>query len=290
MREYVIYTDSCADFGNDLAQELGVQYRPLTFHLDGKDYANWFDGREIGFSDFYNKLRDGGSSSTSQVNTNEFTEGFESILKSGKDVLYLGFSSGLSGTVNSGRLAAEELALQYPEAKIIVVDTLCASLGQGLLVWHAMQMQKEGKSIDEVADWAENNKLKLAHWFTVDDLYFLKRGGRLSGAAALLGTMMNIKPVLHVDDEGRLIAMEKVRGRRQSLDKLVEHMEKTAVNPEQQTIFISHGDCLADAEYVAEKIRDRFGVTKFHINFVGPVIGSHSGPGTIALFFFANQR
>lgn len=290
MREYVIYTDSSADFDEKMALELGVEIQPLVFHLDEKNYENWPDGRDMSPADFYAKLRAGGRASTSQVNVSEFSQAFRRVLESGKDLLYLGFSSGLSGTVNSGRLAAEELAAEFPEANIQVVDTLAASLGQGLLIWHAVQLKNQGKSMQEVADWVQENKLKLAHWFTVDDLNFLKRGGRLSGAAALFGTMLSIKPILHVDDEGRLIAMDKVRGRKASLNALVDKMEETAVDPAGQFVFISHGDCLEDAEYVAQEVKRRLGVQKVYINYVGPVIGSHSGPGTMALFYLAAKR
>lgn len=291
MREYVIVTDSCADLGQEMVDELGIHLIPMIFNLDGKEYLNWPDGREISFDDFYNKLRAGGMSSTAQVNTAKFTEVFSEILKQGKDVLYLGFSSGLSGTVHSAQLAAEELAAEHPDAKVLVVDTLCASLGQGLLVWYVVQQQKAGATINEAAKWAEDNKLNLVHWFTVDDLNFLKRGGRLSGAAALFGTMLNIKPVLHVDDEGHLIAMEKVRGRKQSLNALLDHMEKTATQPvADQMVFVSHGGAKEDLDYVVEEAKRRFGVTRVYTNFIGPVIGSHSGPGTIALFFLGSVR
>ncbi|MDL2324156.1 DegV family protein [Ruminococcaceae bacterium OttesenSCG-928-A16] len=290
MKDYVIFTDSCADFDEKMVAELGLQVKPLTFTLKDKEYANWPDGRDIAFPEFYKQLREGGISTTSQVNVADFIESFRPVLAAGKDILYLGFSSGLSGTVNSGKLAAEELRAEFADAKIIVVDTLAASLGQGLLVWHAVQQKNEGQTIDAVAAWVENNKLNMAHWFTVDDLNFLKRGGRVSGAAALFGTMLNIKPILHVDDEGHLIPMEKVRGRKQSLNALVGHMEKTAIDADKQVVFISHGDCLEEAEYVASEVKKRLGVKKVYINYVGPVIGSHSGPGTMALFFLASGR
>ncbi len=290
MREYVVFTDSSADLDAKMVAELKLEFIPLTFTLDGQAYANWPDGREMGFADFYGKLRGGSMSSTSQVNTSEFVTAFRPFVAEGKDVLYLGFSSGLSGTVNSARLAADELMAEFPESKVLVVDTLAASLGQGLLVYLAMQQVAAGKSVEEVAKWTEDNKLNLAHWFTVDDLKFLKRGGRVSAASAFLGSMLNIKPVLHVDNEGHLIPMAKVRGRKHSLDALVDRMEKTAVNPAGQTVFISHGDAQADAEYVAEQVKSRLGVQETHINFIGPVIGSHAGPGTIALFFVGTER
>lgn len=290
MSEYILFTDSSADFAEQKVAELGIEVLPLSFKLEEKIYRNWPDNREIHPEEFYKSLRAGSMSSTSQVNTAEFVDAFRPFVEAGKDILYLGFSSGLSGTVNSGRLAAEELAEEFPQRRLVVVDTLAASLGQGLLLYHASQLKKEGKSMDEVAQWVQDNKLSMAHWFTVDDLNFLKRGGRLSGAAALLGTMLNIKPVLHVDDEGHLIAMEKVRGRKQSLLALVDHMEKTAINPGQQVVYISHGDCLAEAQFVADEVKKRFGTKEIYINYVGPVIGSHSGPGTMALFFLASGR
>lgn len=290
MNDYTIITDSCADLDQRMLDDLDVKLIPMVFNLDGTEYMNWPDGRDISFEDFYAKLRNGGSSSTAQINITEFLDVFRTYLKEGKDILYLGFSSGLSGTVNSARLAAEELAEEFPESKILVVDTLCASLGQGLLVWHVVQQKKNGATIEEAAKWAEEKKYNLAHWFTVDDLNFLKRGGRLSGAAALVGTMLNIKPVLDVDNDGHLIAKEKVRGRKQSLNALVDHMENTAIDPANQMVFISHGAAKEDMDYVEAEIRRRMGTTRFYTNYIGPVIGSHSGPGTIALFFLASER
>ena len=213
------------------------------------------------------------------------------LLGSGRDVLYIAFSSGLSGTYQALSLMAAQLQEEFPERKIHMVDSLAASGGQGLLVWYAVQHARAGESIDQVRDWLEENKLHLAHWFTVDDLMFLFRGGRVSKTAAWAGTLLNIKPVLHVDDEGHLIPMEKVRGRKKSLNALIDHMEKSANKPiSDQMVFITHGDCIEDAEYVAAKIKERFGVKEVVINYVDPVIGAHSGPGTMALFFLADKR
>ena len=212
------------------------------------------------------------------------------LLEQGRDVLYLGFSSGLSGTYEAVELLVKQLAAEFPERKLRSVDTLAASGGEGLLVWHAVQRARGGASIDEVRDWVEQHKLNLAHWFTVDDLNHLKRGGRVSAAAALFGTMLSIKPVLHVDDTGHLVPVSKTRGRKASLLALVDRMAESAVDPAGQTIFISHGDCEADAEFVADEVRRRFGVQDIYINYVGPVIGNHSGPGTLALFFLGSRR
>ena len=288
MSDYVIVTDSSADLPASLVRELGVEVLPLSFTVQGKTYHNYPDDREMDPKVFYKMLRDGQMATTSAVNVAEYTNMLEPFLQAGKDVLVLAFSSGLSTTYQSSVIAVNELSEQYPDRKIYTVDTLCASLGQGLLVWRAVQEQKKGKSIEEVRDWVEENKLHLCHWFTVDDLHFLKRGGRISAATAVVGTMLSIKPVLHVDDEGHLISMGKARGRGASLTALVDHMEKTVTDVD--TVFISHGDCLADAEKVAADVKKRFGTKDVVINNVGPVIGAHSGPGTLALFFLGTKR
>ena len=290
MGEYVILTDSSADLSAELVAELGVEVLPLSFTMEDKTYYNWPDNRDIDPGDFYARLRGGAMATTSAVNVADYTETIEPMLKAGKDVLVLAFSSGLSATCHSAQIAAEELMEQYPDRKVYVVDTLCASLGQGLLVWYAAQQKKQGKSIEEVRDWTEAHKLNLCHWFTVDDLHFLKRGGRISAATAVLGTMLSIKPVMHVDNEGHLIKVGTARGRNASLKALVDHMAETAQNPGEQVVFISHGDCLADAQKVADDVKARFGVKTVVINYVGPVIGAHSGPGTVALFFLGSER
>ena len=292
MSDYVLLTDSSADLTAGLVEELGVEVLPLSFHMGEKTYRNWPDDREIDPHDFYDRLRGGEMATTSAVNVSDYTEAVEPLLQAGKDVLVVAFSSGLSATCNSARIAAQELSEQYPDRKIYVVDSLCASLGQGLLVWYAARMKAEGKSMEEVRDWLEENKLHLCHWFTVDDLHFLKRGGRISPATAVVGTMLSIKPVMHVDDEGRLIKVGTARGRNASLKALVDHMEETAIDPSAQTVFISHGDCLEDVNKVVEDVKRRFGIPaeRFVINNVGPVIGAHSGPGTVALFFLGSKR
>jgi DegV family protein with EDD domain len=290
MSDFVIVTDSCCDLPGGMAGELGLEVLPLSIHLGGKEYLNDLDEKEIRFGEFYRQLREGGKCTTSAVNVESFIGKMEPYLQNGKDILCLAFSSGLSNTYNASKLAAEELAPKYPDRRIYTVDTLCASLGQGLLIYHAVQEKRRGKTIEEVRDWAEENKLRLCHWFTVDDLNFLKRGGRVSAATALIGTVLGIKPVLHVDDEGHLINMGKVRGRRASLNALVDHMAETVTDPENQAVFISHGDCADDAQWVGDEVRKRFGVKEIVVNYVGPVIGAHSGPGTVALFFLGTHR
>lgn len=287
---YRIVTDSTIDMTQKMIEELELTVGYLKFTIEEKTYEDKSDKSEITTPDFYNMLRDGKTSVTTQINTAEFTSLFEPILAAGDDVLYIGFSSGLSGTYQSACIAAEELREKYPERKLYTVDSLCASMGQGLLVYHAAMLKKNGTDIDALYAWLNENVLKLCHWFTVDDLNHLKRGGRVSAATALVGTVLGIKPVLHVDDEGHLINVAKARGRKASLDMLVKKMEETAIDPEKQVIFISHGDCLNDAKYVADQIRAKFGTKKVEINFVGPVIGGHAGPGVVALFFFGKQR
>ncbi|HIZ93590.1 DegV family protein [Flavonifractor sp. An112] len=290
MGEYVILTDSSADLTAELVAELGVEVIPLSFTMEDKTYFNYPDNRDIDPADFYARLRGGAMATTAAVNVADYTEAMEPILKEGKDVLVLAFSSGLSATCHSAQIAAGELMEQYPDRKVYVVDTLCASLGQGLLVWYAANLKKQGKTMEEVRDWTEEHKLNLCHWFTVDDLHFLKRGGRISAATAVLGTMLSIKPVMHVDNEGHLIKVGTARGRNASLKALVDHMEQTVLDLKDQAIFISHGDCLADAQKVADDVKARFGVESIIINYVGPVIGAHSGPGTVALFFMGSER
>ena len=290
MSEFVLMTDSSADLSQEMVQELGVTVLPLSFTIQGKVYRNYPDNREMDLPLFYDMLRAGELATTSAVNVAEYTQAVEPILQEKKDVLILAFSSGLSSTYQASVLAAEELREKYPDRKIYTVDTLCASLGQGLLVYLAVQEQRKGRSIEEVRDWAESTKLNLCHQFTVDDLHFLKRGGRISATTAVVGSMLQIKPVLHVDNEGHLINIGKARGRQASLKALVDKMEKTVTEEGMKTVFISHGDCRKDAVTVADMVRERFGTQDIRINFVGPVIGAHSGPGTLALFYLGTER
>ena len=287
MNKYVIVTDSSSDLTRDIINDPEVIYLQLDVLMDGEpSRANC----DVDIKDFYAKLRSKKNATTSAVNIDKFIETFDKYLSEGYDVLYLGFSSGLSGTFNAGFVAAKELAEKYPERKVFAVDTLAASLGEGLLVYHAVNMKNGGADIESVRDYVEENKLKLCHWFTVDDLFFLKRGGRINTATAIVGSMLSIKPVLHVDNKGRLISVSKARGRKAALDALFDKMKETAIEPEKQVVFISHGDCVEDAQYLADRIKTELGSPEVVISYVGPVIGAHSGPGTIALFYLGCER
>lgn len=290
MSNYVIITDSSCDLPDSLVKELELEVLPLSFIMDGKTYRNYSDNREMSPKDFYNKEREGIMATTNAVNVGEATEAIEAVLKQGKDVLVLGFSSGLSTTFNSFQIAAEKLAEQYPDRKVYAVDTLCASLGQGMLVYQAAKLRQAGKSIEEVRDWTEQNKLRQCHWFTVNDLFFLKKGGRVSAATAVVGTMLQIKPVMHVDNEGHLIKVDTARGRKASLNALVDKVGELGEDPAEQTMFISNSDCAEDAQYVADEIKKRYGTKEIIINSIGPVIGAHTGPGCVALFFMGKHR
>lgn len=290
---FELVTDSCCNLAEETIDRYGLHVLPLTFMADGEDtvYQSYLKGEKTDLSQFYKMMRDGKVFRTSLPNLSNTETLFRSLLDTGRDILYLGFSSGLSGTYEATELLAKQLRGEYPDRKIYTVDTLAASGGQGLLVWHACQHAEAGEGIDAVRDWVEGNKLHLAHWFTVDDLMFLWRSGRVSKTSAWAGTLLNIKPVLHVDDEGHLIPMEKVRGRKKSLTALLNHMEKTGTQPlADQMVFITHGDCLKEAQWLEQQIRERFGVRDIVVNCIDPVIGAHSGPGTMALFFLASNR
>lgn len=290
MKDYIIMTDSSCDLPARLADEMALTVLPLSVYIEDTKYVNYLDEREIAFSELYAKLRTKCPAKTSAINMNDFLTPMDEILKSGRDILYIGFSSGLSGTYNAGAAAAQEMAEKYPERKVYAVDSLCASMGQGLLVYHAWKHKQAGESIEQVRDWVLDNRLHLCHYFTIDDLMFLKRGGRVSGATAVVGSMLSIKPIMHVDNEGHLIKIGTARGRKASIRALADGAGKLGIDLENQVIFISHGDCLDDAEYLAGIMRERFHVMDVVISYVGPVIGAHSGPGTIALFFLGTER
>ena len=288
MNEFVLFTDSACDIAPATLKDWKVESISLSLLFDGEDKE--ISNYDITATDFYKRMRDGDTAKTSAINVEGFKTAFEPTLKSGKDVLYLGFSSGLSTTVNSARIAADELKEDYPAASVTVVDTLCASAGQGLLVYLAVKQRDEGKTLAEIAEYAEKTKVGMCHWFTVDDLVYLKRGGRISPTVAFVGGILGIKPVLHMDDEGHLISMSKARGRKNALKAIVDRFNELAVDKQNGTVFISHGDCIDDANELAGMLKDAFGVTVSIIADIGPVIGAHSGPGTLALFFIGKER
>ena len=287
MPNYQIITDSGADLSQQLLQQLDVKSVSLSLLFRGQTQEDKVTDDIV---EFYNALGQGEEAKTSAVNPEGWAGVIEPALKAGKDALVLTFSSGLSTTYQSAVIAANDLLEQYPDRKIRVVDTRCASLGQGLFVYHVCKKRDEGLELEELAAWAEDHKLNLCHWFTVNDLMYLKRGGRVSAATALVGTMLQIKPVLHVDDEGHLINVGKARGRKASIDALVKKMEETALEGQNDVAYICHGNCLEDAKYLAQKIKERCGVKEVHIGFTGAVIGSHAGPGVLALFYLGSHR
>lgn len=285
--KYIISTDSTADLPASYVKEHDIAIQFLSYAFGDTVYSL---NNQLDPHDFYDRMRSGEMPTTNACIPDEVQNSFEAYLKEGYDILHISFSSGLSASHNNARIAANELAEQYPDRKIILVDSLCASLGQGLFVHYAVTMKEQGKSIEEVAAWLEENKLHLCHQFTVDDLFHLHRGGRVSKATAIIGTLINVKPVLHVDNEGHLTSVCNVRGRKKALLKLVELMGEQIDGYQNDIVFISHGDCLEDAEFVAAQVKERFGIQNFLIDYVSPTIGAHSGPGTVALFYLGNTR
>lgn len=287
MRDYVITVNSTIDLPKEWLAGRGVPVAPLKYTIDGETYT---DMEGLSAKEFFAKLREGKMSVTSQVNPEEAAAMLEPYVKEGKDVLHLGFSSGLSGTLNSMRIGAEMLQEKYPDAKIIVIDTLCACLGEGILLYYALKEKAKGKTIEEVAQWAEENKLHVCHNVTVDDLNHLHRGGRVSKTTAVIGTLVQIKPIIHMDDEGRLQVIGKERGRKKSLNKIVDMAVEQSKGWENDIVMITHGDCIEDAEYVAKLVREKMGIDNILINNIGTVIGSHTGPGVVAVFCMGNKR
>ena len=287
MSAYKIITDSGSDLSPALIEQLNIVSVPLTVLFRGESRNDCVDES---IKEVYEGLRAGEVATTSAVNPDGWAGVMEPVLQAGQDALVLAFSSGLSTTYQSAVIAAGELMEKYPDRKILVADTLCASLGQGMLVWNTCKKRDEGLSLEQLYGWVEENKLHVCHWFTVDDLMYLKRGGRVSTATALVGTMLQIKPVLHVDDEGHLVNVAKARGRKPSIDALAKKVGELGGNFDNSTCFISHGDCLEDAEYLAKVLKDKYGVQEVIIGYVGAVIGSHAGPGVLALFFMGDHR
>ena len=287
MRDYVITVNSTVDLPKEWLKERHVPVVPLRYTIDGRTYT---DMEGLSAKEFFAKLREGKMSVTSQVNPEEAVEALEPYVKQGKDILHLGFSSGLSGTLNSMRIAGQMLEEKYPEAKVIVIDTLCACLGEGLLLHKALQVKEQGRTIEETAQWVEENKFHICHNVTVDDLNHLHRGGRVSKTTAVIGTLVQIKPIIHMDNAGKLQVIGKERGRKKSLNKIVDMAVEQSKGWDNDIIMITHGDCLEDAEYVAKLVREKMGVDNILINNIGTVIGSHTGPGVVAVFCMGEKR
>ena len=289
MRDYVIVTDSSCDLPEDLVRQWDLTVVPLSVEIGPDRFRNTPEEAPDGH-DFYSRLVKGEPVKTSAPNVEEFKDCLRPHLQAGRDILNLAFSSALSATYQNACIAAEELMEEFPDATVLTVDTLAASLGQGMLVDLALEQQRLGKSLFEVRDWVEASKLHLCHWFTVGDLSQLRRGGRLSAGKAILGNLLHIKPVLHVDDGGRLVPMDSVKGRKKSIEAMFRMMEETVTDPASQRIYISHGDCMEDAQLLADLAKERLGVQSVTIGYVGPVIGAHSGYRTLALFFLGDHR
>ena len=287
MRDYIITVNSTVDMPKEWLAERGVPVIPLKYTMEGKTYT---DMEGLTPKEFFGKLREGKMSVTSQVNPEEAKEMLEPFVKEGKDVLHLSFSSGLSGTANSMRMAAEELSEEYPERKILAVDTLCACMGEGLLLHKALQLKAAGKTMEEVAQWVEENKLKICHFFMVEDLNHLQKGGRISKTAAVLGTMVQIKPIIYLDNEGKLQIIKKERGRKKAMNKIVDMAIDACEGKMPDMVMIPHGNCPKDAEYVAELVRKKMGVTNIMMNDIGTVIGGHTGPGMVAVVCMGVHR
>ena len=287
MKEFIIATDSTVDLPKAFLEENHVLTISLSYVMDGVTYKD-LDG--LSHEEFFEKIRNGSLPTTSQINPEEARKALEPVVKEGKEILYLGFSSGLSGSYNSVRMAAEDLMEDYPETKIVTIDSLCASMGEGLLLYKTLQLKEQGKNLDEIAEWVEANKLHICHNVTVDDLNHLHRGGRISKTTAVLGNMVKIKPIIHMDNEGKLVVIGKERGRKKSLLTLLDKMEKQMQGYQNDVVMITHGDCIEDAKYVEEQIRERFGIENIIVNGIGSVIGSHTGAGVVAIFFMGSER
>ena len=290
MKDYIIITDSTTDLPNDYAIENGIKVMPLGFSIDGKNYKNYLDNSELSSADFYRLIAEGKTAKTTQVNPEQFYTAFTNVLKDGYGILGIFFSSGLSGTFNSARIAYEQVKIENPDADILIIDSLCASLGEGLLVHYAVEAKKNGMSLLENKNYIESLKLRIAHWFIVADMDTLKRGGRISAASAFFAKTLNINPVLHVSNEGKLVARMKKIGRKSAINALAEKLVETYIAEENDTVYISHSNCLSDVEKLVAIIKEKTQIKRFLINEVGPVIGGHCGVGTIALFFVADER
>lgn len=287
MNEFVIVSDSTVDLPKEYLQAKQVPVISLSYIMDGVTYEE-MDG--LSHKEFFEKLRTGSLPTTSQINPEQAREALEPLAKEGKDILYIGFSSGLSGSYNSVRMAAEDLKEEYPDINIITIDSLCACMGEGLLLYKALELKERGMSMKEIVEWVEANKLHICHNVTVDDLNHLHRGGRISKTTAVVGSMIKIKPIIHMSDEGKLVVIGKERGRKKSLISIVDRMETQMQGYDNDIVMITHGDCIEDAEFVKKQVEERFGIHNVMINGIGSVIGSHTGAGVVAVFFMGDKR
>lgn len=290
MNELVILTDSSCDLPIELINKMKIEVMPLSILIDDKEFLDCADEHDIKYSTMYNLMRNNKTIKTAAVNIEDFTAAIRRQLVRGKDVLYLGFSSALSSTYNNGATAMKNLADEFPTNRLISIDTLSGASGLGMLIYLTYLKQQQGLSIDQIAEYVNNTKLHLCHWFTVDDLNHLKRGGRISGASAKIGTMLNIKPILKLNDNGEMIVSGKLRGRKPSIDFLFDKAKDYAIDPSEQVMFISHGDCLDDAIYLANRLKSELGVRDVVVNYAGAIVGGHAGPGSLGLFFLASER
>jgi DegV family protein with EDD domain len=290
MRDYVIITDVCADLTPEMVEEIGVEVIPMEVTMEGRVFAHYPDGREMSLKEFYDNIRAGKMASTAQINPQTYIDFFSKFLEKGMDVLYIGLTSGMSGSYANSLMAVDELSESYPEAKVYTIDSLCACMGLALIVYHAAEQKKAGKSIDETRDYVQNIRQNIMHWVTVDDLQHMRRGGRLSTGAAFAGTLLHIKPIIHVDSEGRLVPVEKIRGRRASIETVYKHFERQVKEEENPYVFLAHSDCEQDMLILKGLINQNYPKIKVRTATMGPVIGAHTGIGTIALFFVGPNR
>lgn len=290
MRDYAILTDATCDLSPDILKELEIAVIPMEFEMGGKIYQQYPDAREMDLHTFYDRIREGEMPKTTQINSLTYYKYFEDAIQQDKDVLYICFSSGLSGTYQAALLAAQDMMEKYPEQKVICVDSLCASVGEGLLAYLAAQQKRNGLSIEQLADWITENRFHICHWFMVDDLNHLRRGGRISSVAAIAGSALGIKPILHIDEEGKLIPIYKVRGRKKGMERLIACLEETIIPAETDMMFIVHGDCKEDAKELKQMIKSKMHGKDIQIEYVGPIIGAHTGPGILAVVYFGTKR
>lgn len=290
MKDYVILTDSCSDLGKDVREKLGIDYVQMNIVYDGKELPASLDWDIYTPAELYNIMRGGTRVTTNQVPVQNFNMAFTKYMEEGKDVIYIGCSSALSGSVNTGKVVADELAEKYPDNKIYVIDSLNSCLGEGLMAMDAANMREEGKTAEEVAQYIETNKLKYLQFAAVDDLTYLKRAGRVKASAAFFGNLFGVKPILISNRQGENLAVKKVKGRKNSIDEIFNMAKSSIVAPETQTVAVVHADCGKDAEYLKNRIESELGVKEVYVNYIGPIIGASVGPGTIAIYCRGNEK